>query len=144
MEQPERDAVTMCDVTQHALCLIDLPLGGRDPGILVRVGVTDHDLLGVAACCYDGPVAPIREKLVEQGTRAAELGHTLEKRDDADAGPTTTPVDEPGLTCKHDRGKDVVDAFGHRYDVALDHPVTEAVKGSRNRFESRIGRGRPR
>ena len=65
MEQPKGNPVPLCDVPQHALGLVDFPLRGRDAGVLVRVGVTEHHLLDVSARRDDGAIARNREELVK-------------------------------------------------------------------------------
>jgi len=49
VEQGEADAVPCRNVAQRSLGLVDLPLAGGDPGLLVRVRITEHHLLDVSA-----------------------------------------------------------------------------------------------
>ena len=61
MEKPQVDSVPLGDVPHRPLGLVDLPLRGGDPALLVGIGVTEHDFLAVAAELEDLAVGGIIE-----------------------------------------------------------------------------------
>ena len=126
-------------VAQRPLCFEDLPLRGRHPGVLVRVGVPEHHLLRVPAALHDPPVHRIGEEIVKKVPRLAELGDGLEQRHEPDAGIDPARADQTRLTGEHRRSEDIVGTLGHRDDVALDHAVAEAVEGGCDRAEGPEG-----
>ena len=107
---------------------------GRDPGVLVRVRVTEHHFLGVARAGDDPAVAaaPTAARRAGRRRRAARRpsrgAGTKPMRAPAPAGST-----RPGLAGEDDGGENVVGALGHRDDVRLDDSVAETIEGRRDR-----------
>ena len=121
VEEPQPHAVAHRDVTQLALGPVDLPLGGRDARLLVRVGVAEHHLLHVPAQRDEAAVRRVDEQVVEDPAGLPQLAHGLEQRDEADAGDVAVQVDQAGLAGQQDGREQVVGAARHRDDVALAH-----------------------
>ena len=128
VEEPQPHAVAHRDVTQLALGPVDLPLGGRDARLLVRVGVAEHHLLHVPAQRDEPAVRRVDEQVVEDPAGLPQLAHGLEQRHEPDAGDLVVQVDEAGLTGEQDGREQVVGAARHRDDVALAHLRAEVVQ----------------
>ena len=129
VEQAHAHAVPGGGVAQRPLRPVDLPLAGRDAGLLVRVGVAEHHLLHAAAGAYHRPVRLHREQLVEELAGHAQFVDLLQQRHEAETGDTAVDIDEAGLTREQHGRQDVVDAGGHRHDVGLDDLGAEPIEG---------------
>jgi hypothetical protein len=87
VEQPQPHAVPGRHVAQRPLRLVDRPLAGGDAGLLVGVGVAEHDLLQVAAGPHDLPVGRQGQHLVQQLAAGVQLGRGLQQRARCRPGP---------------------------------------------------------
>ena len=86
VEQRQRDAVAARDAHERLLGPVEQPVRGEEAALLGRVGVAEHDLLGVAAGAEVGPVGGIREQRVEQRRRRRQRVGGLEERHDVEHG----------------------------------------------------------
>lgn len=73
MEQPQPNPVPCGDIAERALCLVDLPLRGGNPGLLVGVRIAEQHLLHLATQSDDAPVGRFAEQLVHDVARMAQL-----------------------------------------------------------------------
>ena len=128
MEQAQPHPVLPGDVAQAALGQMDLPLGRGDAGVLVRVGVAEHDLLHVTARGDQAPVRGSAEQLVEDDVRRLQFGDGLQQRHEADSSGSCDGIDEPRLAREHHRGQHVVRTLRHRHDARFDRARTEGVQ----------------
>lgn len=108
---------------------MDLPLGSGDTAELGGVGVSEHDLLDVAAEGDEPPVGRVGEHFVEDHVGGAQLVGGLQERHDADLGPAAVQVEQSGLAGEYGGGEDVVGALAHRDDVRLDDLGAESFEG---------------
>ena len=116
------------------------------PGVLVRVGVAEHDLEAVAAQPDELAEAWVVEQLADQGVGRAQLGDGLQQRDEPDARHLRRQVHQPCLARQEHRGEHVVGALGHRDDVGLADrravPVQRLADGH-ERLDRSCGPPRP-
>ena len=127
VEHRQLHAVPVAHVSQSSKGAMDLPLGGGDAAVLVGVRVADHHLLLVAAEAQQLAIGRAGEQGFHGVADGAEVTDGLEQRHEPETGHAARHVDEAGLLGEHGRSEDVVDAAGHRDDVALDDLVAEAV-----------------
>ena len=86
VEQGEPDVVPAGGRDQRLLRLVQEPVRREEAALLGRVGVAEHDLLGVAAVAEVGPVGGIREQPVDELAGARERLRGLEERNDVEDG----------------------------------------------------------
>ena len=111
---------------------VDLPLRGGDAGVLVGVGVAEHDLLHVAAQRHEPRGTTGRPAARRARGRPARSSSTVSSSGTKPSRATPAcEVDQPGLAGQHHRGEHVVGAAGHRDDVRLDDLGPEPVLGAR-------------
>ena len=127
VEQPQAYPVLGRHVAQRALGLVDGPLRGGDPGLLVGVGVAEHHLLQVAPGPHQGAVRRQRQQVVQQLAAGVEFGRRLQQWYEADPCLSTVDIHESGLPGQDDRREYVVHAERHRDDVRLDDLGPEPV-----------------
>ena len=139
MEQPQMYSVSLGGVPHRPLGLVDLPLRGGDPALLVGIGVAEHDLLAVAPELEDLSVGGIVEQGLQEPAGVAEVVDRLDQGHQADAGDASTKVDQAGLPGQNCRLEDVGRALGHRDDVRLDDLISIEVLGLPDGTESAEG-----
>ena len=112
VEEPQPYAVPAGHVAQLALGPVDLPLRGRDAGLLVGVGVAEHHLLHVAAQGDQAAVRRVGEQVVEDASAGlAQLGDRLQQRHEADpARRRACRSTSPASRASSDGGEHVVGA----------------------------------
>ena len=86
---------------------------------------------------YDG----IASRPPTRSRGRAQLVDGLQQRDEADPRGAADEVDEPGLAGEHHRGEHVVDALGHRDDVALARLRAVPVEQLPDRHERPVRAG---
>ena len=135
VEHPDGDPGVRRDVPDGPEGLVDFPLGGSDPAVLVGIGVADHDLLGAAPQVDDLPVGLDGEQGPQGGADGAQVVDGLKQGDETQAGRVMGKVDQSDLAGQDHGGQHVLDALGHGDDVALDDgvavPVHERAQGAK-------------
>ena len=95
VEQRQLDAVPPGGLRERGLGPVDEPVRGEIAGLLVRVGVAEHDLLPVAAATDVVAVGGVGEDRVEDAARGRERRRVLEERHDVERQSPVRVADSP-------------------------------------------------
>jgi len=77
VEQPEGDILLAAEPRDLTLVLVEVPVRGEEPVLLVGVGIAEHHLLNLAADLQSGRVRLVVEQLPEDALGAVERGFGL-------------------------------------------------------------------
>ena len=139
MEKSPAHARAAAHVADGALRLVQGPVGGQEPGVLVGVGVADHDFLHVVP--QHRAVLGQREQVGDDAGSVLQVVERFEQRH--------RQHPEPDLAGENQRFENVRDTFGHRDDVVPEGERPHPPRGGLhfpnrpdNGFE-RLGEGGP-
>ncbi len=106
---------------QRVLSLIKLPVGGQIAGVLVAVGVADHDRLPATGAGQVGRVAGMGKERGHHLRRGAQVGPRLEQwREGHPFRPAVVAQAKTMPAGQQQRGQDVLRPVGHTDDIGAE------------------------
>ena len=119
VEYRHRHAVLLGHLGQRALRAVERERRREDAGVLVRIGVADHDLLPPAAQREVARVLGVGEGAVDLARAALEIVEGLEEGHDRHRRHALVRPTEPGGSREHQRGQHVLVTARHAQDERL-------------------------
>ncbi len=119
MEEPQPNSAFASGVDQGQLGAVDRPVGGQVPAVLVRIGVSEHDFLHVAAGGHHGAVERKIKHRLQNRRAVVQVVDGLEQRRNPDrtVGLVSRSVQQPDLFHQNGRLEHVRHRPAHRDDV---------------------------
>ena len=120
MEEPQPDPGAPGGGHQVQFGPVERPVGGQVAAVLVGIGVSEHDLLGVTAGRHHGAIDGDRQCGLQDRRAVLQVVDRLEERHDAHRGVGLIPgqVKQTGLLQQQRRLEQVRHRLAHRNDVS--------------------------